>query len=156
MSSAVLLDEDLFTQKGMVKLNVNRTFQMNITAAEARSCVHRWLVDEVSSNIGAEMPALLLAERPVWRVPAWLSFPSYGRIGEVGSVDVDVETGHMLNLAQSKVEIERCAQGLVQRLPAYQPRRRMSQVHRSATIPTAPKLFFQEDDFLTETEFVEN
>jgi hypothetical protein len=136
MTSAILVDENLFTQKGLVKLTVNRTFQMNITADEARSHVHGWLVDEVSSNIGAEMPTLVLADRPMWRVPAWLSFPRYGHVGAVGAVDVDVETRKIQNPIQCKAEIAHCAEELAQRLPTYQPRHRTPSAPSPTVIPT--------------------
>lgn len=156
MSSTILLDKDLFTQKGMITLNVNRTFHLNITAIEAQRCVHHWLVDEVSSNIGADVPVLLLDERPVWRVPAWLSFPNYGQVGEVGIVDVDVETGQMLDLTRAKLEIERRAEGLVEHLPAYSLRRVTAKAIRPIGIPAAPKLVLQDDDLLAEAEMTKN
>ncbi|MCE7979809.1 MAG: hypothetical protein DYG89_01340 [Caldilinea sp. CFX5] len=121
MAVAILIDENLLPEKGVFELNLKRMCQINITAEEARRQVHRWLIDEVSSNIGAERPTLVLSERPVWRVPAVLSFPRYGRVGSVGSVDVDVETGKMPNLAQAQAEVEHHAEALAQRLPPYQP-----------------------------------
>jgi hypothetical protein len=91
----------------------------------------------------------------VWRVPAALSFPRYGRVGSVGSVDVDVETGKMPNLSQHKAEVERHAETLAQQLPPYQPRATMPPVRLPAHIPPAPKLCLAEDEFLSEGELAE-
>lgn len=155
MAVSILIDENLLPEKGVFELNLKRMCQINITAEEARRQVHRWLIDEVSSNIGAEIPTLVMSERPVWRVPAALSFPRYGRIGSVGAVDVDVETGKMRNLAQSKAEVERHAEALAERLPSYQPRETMPPALLHAHIPPAPKLSLAEDEFLPEEEVAE-
>ena len=41
-------------------------------------------------------PALTVTDRVVWRVPVDLTNPEDGRIGRVGEVDVDVESGELL------------------------------------------------------------
>jgi hypothetical protein len=156
MTIAILVDENLLPEKGTVELNVSRTFQINITADEARCQIHSWLIDEISSNIGAEIPTLVLGERAVWRVPAWLSFPRYGRVGAVGAVDVDVETGKMVNLPQCKAEIESCAEELVQRLPLYQPRQIMPPELLHTNFPAVPKLHLEEDELLPAGELAED
>lgn len=155
MAVSILIDENLLPEKGFFELNLKRMCQINITAEDARRLVHRWLIDEISSNIGAEMPTLVMGERPVWRVPAALSFPRYGRVGSVGTVDVDVETGKMSNLAQAKDEVERHAEALAERLPPYQPRETMPPALLHAHIPPAPKLSLAEDEFLSEGEVAE-
>lgn len=113
MAIAVLLDACTLPHKGPVDLNVKRKFTINIPAEEAQHQVHHWLVDEISCNIGADVPTLVIDtsanERPVWRVPAYLSFARFGRVGAVGLVDVDVETGMILNRLQCKMLIERTA-----------------------------------------------
>ena len=156
MPIAILVDENLLAEKGLVELTVNRTFQINMTADEARRHVHSWLIDEISSNIGAEMPTLVLADRPVWRVPAWLSFPHYGRVGAVGSVDVDVETGKIYKIAQCKAEIERTAEALAQRLLSYPTKQVMATEHLHANISAAPKLILAAEELLPEGEFAED
>jgi len=155
MPIAILVDENLLAKKGLVELTVNRTFQINMTADEARRHVHSWLIDEISSNIGAEIPTLVLANRPVWRVPAWLSFPHYGRVGAVGSVDVDVETGKIYKTAQCKAEIERTAEALAQRLSSY-PTKQVMAVHLQANVPAAPKLVLAADELVPEDEFAKD
>jgi hypothetical protein len=47
-----------------------------------------------------------------WRVPVVLSSKSYGRIGIVGAIDVNVESGQLLLTEQTIAEIEYHAQRL--------------------------------------------
>jgi hypothetical protein len=57
-------------------------------------------------------PTLVLDERICWRVPIILSLTSRGDIGEVGSLDIDVETGQLHVTLQLIAEINARAQGL--------------------------------------------
>jgi hypothetical protein len=150
MAVSVLLDAYALPHKGPVDLSIKRKFTINITAEEAQQLVHGWLVDELSCNIGAEAPTLVIGEQPVWRVPAYLSFPRFGRVGMVGAVDVDVETGVIHNQLPHKIALEQAANELAQRLPPYQPRQVMPKEFLSRNIPVASKLCLTEDDLLPE------
>ncbi len=69
----ILLDSQPIPPKGKVDLKVERSFEIKITAEEARRQVNRWLLNEVSCLIGADEPTLVVGEeRVVWRVPAYL------------------------------------------------------------------------------------
>ncbi len=119
----VVLDQLTVPESGEFKLNIQRSVHIRITAEEARRSVQFWLTTEVSNLIGADSPTLIVGHnRDVWRVPAWIGFPHQGRVGTVGSVDVDVETGEMVHPAQRRQEIEERAGALATLLPAYQPR----------------------------------
>ncbi len=72
--------------------------------------------------IGADAPTLVIGEHVVWRVSAYFSTPDVGRVGIVGTIDVDVNTGQMNNTPACKAEIERCAEALADQLPPYQPK----------------------------------
>ena len=48
-------------------------------------------------------PRLVVSERILWRVPVILSMPPNGDRGEVGTIDVDVETGQLV-VNQSLIE----------------------------------------------------
>ena len=48
-------------------------------------------------------PRLVVSERILWRVPVILSMPPSGDRGEVGIIDVDVETGQLV-VNQSLIE----------------------------------------------------
>ena len=52
--------------------------------------------DEISTNMHGGTPRLVVGERICWRVPVILSMPPTGDRGEVGAIDVDVETGQLI------------------------------------------------------------
>jgi predicted DNA-binding antitoxin AbrB/MazE fold protein len=87
-----------------------------VTAATARRKVNRFLLDEVSYLIGGEQPALVEAERLVWRVPVVLTYPDRGVVGQAGFIDVDAESGELLLTPQNVEEIKRDARALAARL----------------------------------------
>ena len=115
---SIILDNFAVPRQGQVELHVNISINIQITADEAQRQVNRWLIDEVSYLLGAERPTLSIGTRPVWRVPAWLSLPSLGRVGIVGQIEVDVETGEMRGLGERRAEIERYLDELE---PAFAP-----------------------------------
>ena len=64
-------------------------------------------------------PALIVGDdRLRWRVPVILSLTSRGDVGEVGAIDVDVETGQMHVTPQLVAEIETRAEALAARSPS--------------------------------------
>ena len=152
MAVSILVDDCTLPRKGVVSLSIKRNFTINIAAEEAQQQVHRWLVTEISSNIGAESPTLVLGERPSWRVPAYLTFPRFGRVGIVGTVDVDVESGAIQQQMQCKMAIEQAADKLAQQLPPYQPRQVMPKEFLPLGVPTAPKLHVTEEELWEEEQ----
>ena len=69
--------------------------QVAIGASAARKKVNRFLLDEVSYLMGAGQPSLVEAGRLFWRVPVDLTSPDKGIVGQVGTLDVDAETGEL-------------------------------------------------------------
>jgi hypothetical protein len=118
----ILLAHPTLPEQGTVEINISRTFVINVPAEEARRQVNRWLFTEVSCMMGAEAPQLVIGERVVWRVPAVLTASHIGRVGLVGTVDVDVQTGFMDNSAQRVKELQERGIALGQQMPPYQPR----------------------------------
>jgi hypothetical protein len=131
MTVALVLDEVTLPQAGAIELHLNYTFDLNITAAEARQRVHAWLVDHVSYMICAGEPTLVLRSMESsegsarWRVPAILTATHLGDVGIVGSVDVDVASGEMGDLAHSREKILEGAQRLAATMPPYTPRKEL-------------------------------
>ncbi len=117
----VMLDNYTLPETGWVAFNVYVAFEIRVTAEQARRKVDTWLLNEVSYLMGAEPPTLVLGQRPVWRVPARISFPSTGPAGIVGTIDVDVETGETYgNTPERKAEMERCGEAIAVKLPPFQ------------------------------------
>ena len=134
----ILLDNIAIPEQGT--LTINLTIEIKVTAEQARKKVNFWLMDQVSSQMGAETPTLVIGGRAVWRVPAYISFPSTGRAGTVGVIDVDAQTGEMDNTPEKKAEIERGAEEIVKRLPPF-TLKELSPEYKAkvANIPRAPE-----------------
>jgi hypothetical protein len=85
---------------------------VNVTAFSARQKVTGFVADEISTNMHGGEPRLIVAERICWRVPVILSMPPSGDRGEVGEIDVDIETGQLMVTRALIEEIERRAECL--------------------------------------------
>lgn len=144
----VLLDPYKLPEKGKVELKIDRCFEIKITAEEARRRANLWLRDEVSMLISGDLPTLVVGEQVIWRVAAWISFPHTGRAGMVGTVDIDVSTGMINTPLECKAEIERQAEEIAARQPAYHPRK-TPEKYLANNISSIPTLQILEDGTLT-------
>ena len=125
--------------RGEVDVNVQRSFTINTTAKEAQRTVGQWLLSEVSVLLASDPPDLVIGEQVVWRVPVWIGFPSYGRAGIVGTVNVDVDSGRMVGIGASKAEIEYQANRMAKLVPPYESLH-VSGDSLSDTVSVAPQL----------------
>lgn len=107
---------DSLPKTGRVQINVSVSAEMNFSAYAARKLVNRYVADEVSMFLRGADPTLVVSERLYWRVPITLSLPRRGRLGEVGTLDVDVETGHLRLTSALLAEMKRRAEDLAARL----------------------------------------
>ncbi|HLF01541.1 MAG TPA: hypothetical protein VI547_06165 [Anaerolineales bacterium] len=107
-------------EKGRVEININLSFEIKVTAEQAQRRVSRWLMEFVSTQMGAEQPTLVIdGERALWRVPAYIGFPHVGHAGIVGMIDVDVRTGEVHNTPEAQAEIEKRATEIARRQPPF-------------------------------------
>lgn len=84
-------------EMGQVDIELKLSANIQISAANARRIVSRYVTHHIGDLLHGDMPNLVWSEQGVvWRVPVSLSAPSKGRIGTVGSLDVDVQTGELL------------------------------------------------------------
>lgn len=127
MAVTFVLDEMTLPSTGTVKLQVDYTFDLKISAEAARRQAHTWFVGEVSYMIRAGEPALVIGQAAtgapiaLWRVPAILTATHLGDVGEAGYVDIAVESGEMLDSEQRATEILNGAGALVASMPPYTP-----------------------------------
>lgn len=127
MAVALVLDEMTLPSTGTVKLQLDYTFDLRISAEAARKQAHTWFVGEVSYMIRAGEPALVIGQAvtgapiALWRVPAILTATHLGDVGEAGYVDIVVESGEMLDPEQRATEILNGAGALAARMPPYTP-----------------------------------
>jgi len=91
--------KDLLPQirSAQMDIQVRVSVTLNITPFVARQKVGSLVLSEVGTGIGADEPTLVLSnKRVVWRVPVFLALPGLGRLGQVGEIDVDAQTGEVL------------------------------------------------------------
>lgn len=93
---SVLTDSLTLPRTGRLQMDIHLSADINVGAATAKRRVNAFLATHVGNLLLADEPVLVLAERIVWRVPVDLTAPSMGRLGRVGEVDVDVESGELL------------------------------------------------------------
>ena len=83
-------------RSGQLEIDIRLSATVNVTAFSATQKVTGFVADEISTNMHGSAPQLVVGEHMVWRVPVVLSMPPTGDRGEVGAIDVDVETGQLM------------------------------------------------------------
>lgn len=136
----ILLEQYTLPEQGTVELNIHRTFEIKVTAEQARRQVNRWVFLEVSCVMGARTPALVVGEQVVWRVPVVLTASHVGEVGVVGEIDVDVQNGDMDNTPARMAELQASGSELGKKLPSYTPWREVPPEYLAKDFqPTHPK-----------------
>ncbi|MFZ2361241.1 MAG: hypothetical protein WA040_18005 [Anaerolineae bacterium] len=100
---------------GEIQLTIQVSARFNYSAQAAQRLVRRFVADEVSYLLRTGEPMLVMGEQLVWRVPLELAFPHTGPVGQVGAIDVHVETGQLFVTPEQITEITRNAQYLALR-----------------------------------------
>ncbi len=144
MVTDILLEQQPVSFTGALTLRVDQTIEIKVSAETVQRRVSRFVHMEISTQMHAETPVLVLRQPPghddeqdvvvgdqaTWRVPVHLTFPAFGNVGRVGSVHVAPVTG-AVDVSQSVVEeIGRNASNLVERL---------EQLSRSVLVASSPK-----------------
>ena len=142
----VILDNYPLPEQGATKIEISLAFEIKITAEQARKKVNRWVMENISSQMGGDPPLLVAGARPVWRVPAYISFSHTGHVSGVGAVDVDVETGGMLDVEGRKKAIEDYLEKKVLPcLPPYKPQGEVPPEFVPTDVPPAEVLIITDD-----------
>ena len=89
-----------------------------ISALVARQKVNVLMLDRISNLLLADEPALveLPGGKRAWRVPIDLTFPDRGRIGRVGTIEVDAESGEVRCTDAELARIDEATRQLAQRV----------------------------------------
>jgi len=99
-----------------VHINIQIQADLNVSAFIARRQVTHYLIDNVSDHLCGETPDLVVdGDRLTWRVPVFLYLTSRGKVGQVGAVDVDAQTGQLQITPALIIEIEQRARELAAR-----------------------------------------
>ena len=98
-----------------LSLHIHTDVQIKISANQAQYDITQYVHSKISSHMHAKPPILVLGPRVAWRVPIHLTFPSFGDAGQVGTIDVDVETGQAKITDAIIQEIESHAEDIARR-----------------------------------------
>ncbi|MBE2201871.1 MAG: hypothetical protein IAE79_24905 [Anaerolinea sp.] len=117
MSYEIVLADQPAAETGVLTLYLDQQIEIQISAQEARRRVNNWAHLELSSQIHAAQPQLIIAAEGAayWRVPLHLTFPALGDVGSVGFVLVDVRLGLIEPTSDFIEDIQQHAQALAQR-----------------------------------------
>ena len=96
-------------------INIRVTQPLNITSFSARQRVTQYVMHELSTQFGGDVPELTVGERVYWSVPVVFTLPGKGVLGRVGMLRVDAGTGEMLTDPQTEREMMQYAEQLAQR-----------------------------------------
>jgi hypothetical protein len=84
-------------EAAQVDVTVHFSAKLNVTQVAARRKVNVFLLNEIGTGLGGDTPTLVINNnRLYWRVPVILALPTRGRLGQVGQIDVDAQTGEIL------------------------------------------------------------
>ena len=86
---------------------------ININAKAAQRKATTWLISEVGNMLIGGTPQLVISKAAVWRVPVLLTSSQMGTRGQVGSIDVDAESGDLLTSSQLQEQILSNVQNLI-------------------------------------------
>jgi len=92
---------------------------LNVSAFMARQKVTAYVLDHISDHMAGDEPSLVVdGEQFLWRVPIYLAVLPQGRLGQVGMIDVDAQSGQLLVGRNLIEEMRRNARTLVEDSPA--------------------------------------
>ena len=107
----ILIETEKLPERGPLNIRLDVSITINTTAEEARRKVSVFVGNEIADLLTGEMPDLVWQKGGAyWRVPVILSTRTLGRIGLVGFIDVNVETGERQLSEQTTRGIEENAQ----------------------------------------------
>ena len=98
---------NLYLKPGRLEVAIKVTADVYFTAVAVRQKVNSFILSEISYMMHAGTPELVVGERICWRVPVILSLATRG---DVGAIDVDVESGQMAVGPQLVTEINNRAE----------------------------------------------
>lgn len=87
---------DMATIQTRGKVAVTISAELNYSAYAARRKVDTYVMNHISYMLFADDPQLLIQNKVYWRVPIVLSLTSQGRVGTVGTIDLDANTGQIV------------------------------------------------------------
>lgn len=113
MPETIEIEQISIPDASEVKVELTLTSKVNFTALASQRRVSKLMLEQVGLFYG-EQPNLVISNRLLWRVPVWLSMPTTGPLGQVGSIDVDAQTGEILYTPEMLADIKERGRYLAQ------------------------------------------
>lgn len=84
-------------EAAQVDITVRVSTTLNVTQVAAQRKINVFVLNEIGTGLGGDTPTLVIHnDRLCWRVPVILALVPKGRLGQVGQIDVDAQTGEIL------------------------------------------------------------
>lgn len=101
--------EGVWPEKGELQIEgrfMGKTFagKIPVSPKEAKRNANGYLSMDVAMAIVADEPILIWGERPVWRMTTSLLLDEWGRVAQVGAIDVDAMTGDVIPLTPNQIQ----------------------------------------------------
>lgn len=110
---SVLIETITPPELGRFDVALRFSAEICITPEKARRLVSKYVSHHIADLLHGEPPHLVWRDQGAfWRVPIALSSPKKGRIGSVGTIDVDVQSGKTIIPTGLKEQIEKKAENL--------------------------------------------
>jgi hypothetical protein len=90
-------------------INIRVSGQILVGSLAARQKVNRFVVSQIGNLLCAGEPELVIDQQLRWRVPVLLTTPGKGELGQVGEINVDIQTGAIAADDQAIARIQRNA-----------------------------------------------
>lgn len=104
-------------EQGPLRVDTRFQGEIPVSPTQARRKANGYLAREIALFLSAGEPLLILGEQPRWQVPAVLHLRGYGRVAEVGTLEVDARTSEVIDLSEADIErIRERAHEIVARL----------------------------------------
>lgn len=98
---------DEWPPEGPLRIEAQFSSEILVQPELARRRANGYLAQEVALFLVGGDPLLVLNDHPCWRIPAILRLRGVGELAEVGSVDVDAQTGAVKPLTEEDIQVMR-------------------------------------------------
>jgi hypothetical protein len=80
-----------------IDVSINISATLNVTAYTAKRKANTFVLNRLGTGLFGDEPQLVVTDKLIcWRVPIFVATASQGRLGQIGQIDVDAQTGEVL------------------------------------------------------------
>lgn len=94
---------DPWPEEGTLTFDTHLRGELKVSPKQAQRRANSFLTMDVGLLMGADDPILVWGKRPVWRFTTNMYLPDSGKIGEVGTIEVDAVTGQVVRPSKEQI-----------------------------------------------------